>query len=272
MSISHVRESHARLRAVLFDIDDTLLDWSNRPATGQNHRKEHLARAYRYAVKAGYRMNAPESTFFEIALALFNQAWSVGKQGEGAPHIGNVLQQTFEKMGVPPRQIDLMALLRAYDWHAVEGVTLFPDVPDVLPAIRAAGMKTGLITNSGHPMWMRDVELNSYGLLEYFPDCRFSAADVGWLKPYPAIFEAALNCLGIAPEEAVFVGDEPMADIVGAQSIGMRAVLRLRANLMQVSSVLVVPDGTIRTLNDLLPLLDSWYPGWRKSTMKAKTP
>ena len=190
MSISHVRASQARLRAVLFDIDDTLLDWSNRPPSGQNHRKEHLARAYQYAVRSGYRMNAPESAYYEIALSLFDQAWSVGKQGEGAPHIGNVLQQTFEKLGVPVRQIDLMALLRAYDWHAVEGVTLFPDVPDVMPAIRAAGIKTGLITNSGHPMWMRDVELNTYGLLEYFPDCRFSAADVGWLKPYPAIFEA----------------------------------------------------------------------------------
>jgi putative hydrolase of the HAD superfamily len=270
MSISHVRQSHAQLRAVLFDIDDTLIDWSQRSQSNQNHRIMHLGRTYRYALDSGYRMNAPESTFYEIALGLFDQAWSVGKQGAGAPHIGTILRQTFMQMGIPAKQIDLNALLRAYDWQAVEGVTLFPDVPDVLPVIRAAGLKTGLITNSGHPMWMRDIELSAYGLLEFFPDCRFSAADVGWLKPYPAIFETALNCLGVAPEEAVFVGDEPMADVVGAQSIGMRAVLRLKANLMHVSSVPVVPDGTIRTFHDLLGLLDGWYPDWRPQTGKAR--
>ena len=270
MSISHRAESSVPLRAVLFDIDDTLIDWSDRSQMPPDHRLIHLQRAYRYALAAGWPVNAPEDTFYALAQKLLDQAWAVGRQGSGAPHIGTALKQAFEQLGVPAQQIDLMALLRAYDWQPVKGVSLFPDVPVVLATIRAAGIRTGLITNSGHPMWMRDIELDSYGLSEYFPDCRFSAADIGWLKPYPAIFEAALSCLDVPPEAAVFVGDDPLADVVGAQSIGMRAVLRLRANPMHVSSVPVVPDGTIHTFHDLLPLLDGWYPGWRVVESKAQ--
>ena len=59
----------------------------------------------------------------------------------------------------------------------------------------------------------------------------------GW----PAIFEAALDCLGVQVDEAVFVGDNPEADIAGAQSIGMKAVLRVRHRTPPLISGLIIP-------------------------------
>jgi len=47
---------------------------------------------------------------------------------------------------------------------------------------------------------------------------------VGCKKPDPRIFRAALDALGAAPEEAVFVGDSPSRDMAGARSLGMRHV------------------------------------------------
>ncbi len=261
--IAQVDESQAQLRAVLFDIDNTLLDWSQRTSF-INHRLEHLTLVYNYVIRQIQPLDVPKEQFHEIALGLMEQFWQDGKRGIGAPHIGRVLTSTLETLGIPRDQIDPDSLMRAYDWQAVDGITVFPDVPEVLPILHAAGLKTGLVTNSGHPMWMRDVELNTLGLLDLFPDCRFSAADVGCLKPYAPIFSTALDCLGFQPSEVIFIGDEPLADIVGAQSVGMRAVLRIRPSEFNTLAELpVVPDGIIYSFHDLLPLLDHWHPSWR---------
>src|SRR5690606_15877365 len=107
------------------------------------------------------------------------------------------------------------------------------------------------------------MELHGLSLIEYFPDCRISAADAGYLKPHPAIFEHALALVDASPDEAVFVGDNPIADIAGAQGVGMRAVLREVHEVPPLLSGLIVPDATITSLEGLPPLLDDWFPGWR---------
>ena len=117
-------------------------------------------------------------------------------------------------------------ILQAYDWKVVPGTEVFPDVFPALDALRSRGICLGVVTNSSQPMSLRDRELRQHGLLPYFPDCRLAAADVGYLKPHPRIFQCALERIGVAPDEAVFVGDNPIADIGGALGAGMRAVQR----------------------------------------------
>ncbi len=69
----------------------------------------------------------------------------------------------------------------------------------------------------------------AYGILERF-DIRdlferiFISIEVGWRKPKANIFFSALNSLKIMPEEAVFVGDNFEADVVGSKSVGMDVV------------------------------------------------
>jgi putative hydrolase of the HAD superfamily len=114
-------------------------------------------------------------------------------------------------------------------------------------------------------MWIRDIEIGQHGLLPYFPDCRISAADVGYLKPHPTIFKAALKQLGVLPEETVFVGDNPTADIAGAQAVGLRAILRIAHRVPPMLSGLIIPDAAVNTLEEMPRILDNWYPGWRSA-------
>jgi putative hydrolase of the HAD superfamily len=159
--------------------------------------------------------------------------------------------------------VDAEACLRAYAWGAVPGTVVFPEAREALDLLVSRGLKLGIVTNAAQPMWLRDTELKGHGLLNYFPDCRISAADVGYLKPHPAIFEAALGRLGVTPDEAVFVGDNPTADIAGAQGAGMQAVLRVVSPVPPMLSGLIVPDGAINTLAELPAVLDERFPGWR---------
>lgn len=251
------------LKAVIFDMDDTLLDWSQRSQDWFEYEREHLQRVFDYVVSQVYSPQGQVDDFFEASYRFLREAWYNAEWGLRAPSRGTVMAKALEAIGVPAQRIDVQACLRAYDWQPIAGVVPFPDVAEVLALLSDSDLQLGLITNTDLPMWMRDVELEAHGLLPHFATCRISAADFGLLKPHPAIFKEALNCLNVRVDEAVFVGDNPEADIAGAQSLGMRAVLRVRSIVPPMISGLIVPDGIIRSLSELLPLLDNWHPGWR---------
>ncbi|MBZ0305595.1 MAG: HAD-IA family hydrolase, partial [Anaerolineae bacterium] len=166
--------------------------------------------------------------------------------------------------------IDMEACLEAYDVQPVPGVTAFPDILTELPVLRSYGLTFGIVTNAFQPMVLRDVELSTAGIMEFFEDtCRISAADIGYLKPHVRIFEAALHQLQARPEEVVFIGDSLRADIAGAQAAGMKAIWRKTENRISEfdsrvdrDGRVIVPDGTIVTLAELYPILDNLYEGW----------
>ncbi|MEO8397161.1 MAG: HAD family hydrolase [Chloroflexota bacterium] len=249
------------LKAVLFDLDDTLLDWS-----GFNHdwpalERQHLRLLFDYV---GAEIQPIEN--FDAFCAEFGtrmaDAWVLARSTMRAPNLGTVLVETTVAFGVPADALDTRRCLEAYQWEAIPGTKLFPEVPQTLTLLRQHGLKIGIVTNAHQPMWIRDVEITAHGLFDFFPDCRISAADVGYLKPHPMIFQAALRCTGTKPEETVFVGDDPNADIVGAQAAGLKAVMR-RLPHRPFASETIIPDAFISRLDELPLQLDTWYPGWR---------
>jgi putative hydrolase of the HAD superfamily len=250
------------LKAILFDLDDTLIDWSTATLDWDERERSLMRGVYDYIHEEVHPLcdyNALLSVFREG----MRSAWEEGRSTLRAPHLGQVMLDVLAEMGVPPAALDERRCLEAYNWSAAPGVVTFPDVPPLLDLLRANGIRVGIVTNAHQPMWLRDRELEQFGLLHYFPECRISAADVGYLKPHPQIFEYALNCMRIKPAEAVFVGDNPVADIAGAQGVGMRAVLRIRQPASPMLSGLIVPDRAVRSFAELPAVLDEWFPDWR---------
>jgi HAD superfamily hydrolase (TIGR01509 family) len=249
------------LKAVLFDLDDTLLDWSGFKNNWPDIDRLHLRRLFDYV---GAEIQPIEN--FDAYCAEYStrmaDAWVASRTTMRAPNLGNILVETTVAFGVPADMLDARRCLEAYQWEAIPGTKMFPEVPETLALLREHGLKIGIVTNAHQPMWIRDIEITTLGILEFFPECRFSAADVGYLKPHPLIFQAALKCVGAKPEEAVFVGDDPDADIVGAQSAGLKAVMR-RLPRRPFTSETIIPDAFISRLDELPLQLDSWYPGWR---------
>lgn len=102
---------------------------------------------------------------------------------------------------------------------------LWRRVPSELPAalqrIRDAGWHVGIVSNSEG----RLVEiLETVGVLRFF-DVVIDSGVVGVSKPDPRIFELALEALGVGPSSAIYAGDVPDVDVVGARAAGMDAVL-----------------------------------------------
>jgi putative hydrolase of the HAD superfamily len=104
-------------------------------------------------------------------------------------------------------------------WERHENFELYDDVPDTLAALRTAGLRIGLVSNSA-----RDVrEFARHHGLEV--DAGISSFHHGRTKPHASIFRAVLDLLDVEPPEAAMVGDTIADDIEGARALGMHAIL-----------------------------------------------
>jgi putative hydrolase of the HAD superfamily len=104
-------------------------------------------------------------------------------------------------------------------WMLHENFTLYEDVLPVLEELRRHGQKLGLISNGERDL---DEFVAHHGLTV---DVAIGSRSFGHTKPHPSIFAAALERLGVEPEEAAMVGDSYADDIEGARALGMRAFL-----------------------------------------------
>lgn len=248
------------LKGVLFDLDDTLLDWSGFKLDWSALERKHLIGVFDYVNTTIHPLDDFDAYCAEFGNRML-AAWTAARTTMRAPNLGTVLIETTVSFGVPAEQLDPRRCLEAYQWGIIPGTHIFPEVPDTLALLRRHGIRIGIVTNAHQPMWIRDIEIQDQGIYDFFPDCRISAADVGYLKPHPLIFQTALDCIDVQPSEAIFVGDDPEADIVGAQQAGLRAILR-RVTRRSVNGA-ITPDAQINRLDELPAILDRWYPGWR---------
>ena len=102
---------------------------------------------------------------------------------------------------------------------------VFSDTFPALDDLSQAGHRLAIVSN-----WSDRLEglLNALGLLSYFEVLAVSAV-VGIDKPDPALFHHALDGLGVRPDHALQVGNDPRNDLEGALSAGMDALLLDRA-------------------------------------------
>jgi HAD superfamily hydrolase (TIGR01509 family) len=125
---------------------------------------------------------------------------------------------------------------------------LFPDVPPTLNALRAAGLRLAIVSN-----W--DDSLTSHcddlGLTPFFETIVGSLA-VGYEKPDPRIFQAALDRLGLSAHQVIHVGDIYPSDVVGARRAGITPVLIDRYDLQPEADCL-----RVHSLTDIVPLVSA---------------
>ena len=241
------------IEAVIFDLDDTLLDWSGREQSWQEVTRPLLENVYRHLVEAGHALDGPER-FYEYVHRRIEVVWEEAKKDWSGAYFGDALLLACKDAGLDGDRLDLDELMRVYDWQPIPGVELYEDTFCVLDTLREQDYQIGLITNSFYPMWMRDVELRHYNLLDYF-DARITSGDSGYMKPHPAIYRRILTLLDVPAAKSVFVGDRPENDIAGANDAGLISVLIDPPHLDRPLND-VVPDFTITRLAELLPILE----------------
>lgn len=121
---------------------------------------------------------------------------------------------------------------------------LFPDVMPALRALRKAGIGTALISNADSDVTVVCTHFAFAPLM----DLIVTSALVGYEKPDPRTYYAALEPLGADPARSLHIGDQPKSDVIGALGVGMNAVLLDRYDRHR--------DTDIPTVNSLTELAE----------------
>jgi len=132
--------------------------------------------------------------------------------------------------------------------------TIAADFPEVARALREQGLAVGLISNTGRT-WGRFIRRvqEGLGIADLFDACLFSD-EVRHRKPSPHIFTSALHALGLPAAEVVHIGDDPVADVQGAQAVGMRGILCDRTGALACDYA----DARIARFTELPEALRRW--------------
>lgn len=185
------------LRAVFFDLDDTLCDTIG-------CRPERLRLALAHICSARPDLDA------DLILTRAMEPLTHPRDVRG-------LRAALAETGsLDPRLVD--EALRIFDTHYAP-LRLFPGAAEMLAALRNE-YRLGIISNASPH---QRAKLAHLGLDRSFETVTLSG-EVGCEKPDPRIFRHALQQAGVAAEDAVFVGDRLDVDVAGAQNAGMHAV------------------------------------------------
>jgi putative hydrolase of the HAD superfamily len=196
------------LRAVLFDVDFTLC----RP--GPELSAERYARI---AARHGLTLETSRYEEAREAAVLNLKRHPELLHDESLWH--RFTEEIVIGMGGPEEIASECATEIEEGWAVSENFELFEDALPALEELRAAGLKIGLVSNG-----IRDLkEFVAHHRLDV--DAIVDSRSHGRVKPHPTIFQAALELLGVAPVEAVMVGDSLEEDVEGARALGMRAIL-----------------------------------------------
>ena len=212
-----------KYRAVLFDAGNTLLglDYDRiAPAVAIALeiplRPDELRAA---SPKAALGMEEGKSSDQERALRYLNLLFEYAGVGAARiPEVHKVLWGLHHQRNL---------------WSGVD-----PRTAPALDRLKKAGIALGVVSNSDGRV---EAALQDVALRDYFGVVVDSKL-VGFEKPDPRIFQPALAALGVAPAEALYVGDLYEVDVVGARAAGMAAVLLDPAGLHASRDVPTAPD------------------------------
>jgi HAD superfamily hydrolase (TIGR01549 family) len=129
---------------------------------------------------------------------------------------------------------------------------VFPDVIPALDVMKAAGLRLAVVSNWG---WFAPELLQTLELARHFEVLSISAR-VGYQKPHAAIFEHALDLLGARPSDAIHVGDDPEADVLGARRAGIEPVLIDRHGRLDGPARADADTGGVAVIRHFGELLD----------------
>ena len=191
------------IKAIIFDLDNTLLDFIK--------MKQFSVKAAITAMnEAGLEVNE-EKAYQDIFDLYIEKGW------ENQQVFDDYLNQTVGKVSNKILAAGIVSYRRARE----ATLLVYPNVNKTLIELIKMGIKLAVVSDApSREAWMRLYYLNLHHVFE--PVLTYD--DTGVRKPSAKPFKMALDVLNVEPEEALMIGDWPERDVVGAKQIGMKTI------------------------------------------------
>jgi len=238
------------VKVVLFDlggtlIDDTRISWRELNRIGFAGLCDSLS-------KQGFSLPSTD----EVCAVLddvTSRDWEWSLDTLRCRSIKSSVLEGLRQLGLHQTRYDLEECLRAFHAAVSGEIRMLDGVPSVLEQLVEIGLRMGLVSNTSWTSSMHAETLERLGISRFF-DCMVFSSDVGVMKPHPRIFLTALARVSALPGDAVFVGDSWQDDVLGAQRVGMQAVL-VKSDCKALVEPSVMPSGGAIAQLTQLPLL-----------------
>jgi putative hydrolase of the HAD superfamily len=203
------------IKLIIFDIDNTLTDFIRMKETS-------IDAAIQSMIDAGLMF--PPDRIKEEVYRIY--------EDEGIEYQKVFNQLLLNLIGEVDYKM-LAAGIVGYRRAREASLVLYPHVKVTLIELMKRGLKLAVISDAPRQeAWLRLCYLQ----LHHIFDIVLTHEDTGEYKPSPAPFELVLDRLGIAPEEAMMIGDWPERDIVGASELGIQTVFARYGDTFETES------------------------------------
>ncbi|MBI3550844.1 MAG: TIGR02253 family HAD-type hydrolase [Elusimicrobia bacterium] len=218
------------IKSVLFDIDNTLIDF-------MRMKRAAVDAAVEAMIDAGLKVDKTK-----MVEKIFDVYWKEGVED----------QKIFDKVLLKEHgKIDFKILasgIIGYRRAKAASMTPYPHARLALIELMKMGIRCAVISDAPKlEVWLRIVDL---GLPDYF-DHIVTSADFGVKKPDPQPFRKALELLDCAPHEAIMVGDWADRDIAGAKKLGIKTAWAKYGDTFDTKD-----SGADYELADIIEILD----------------
>ncbi len=232
-------------QAILFDLDDTILDDSSSAESAW-----HLV-----CQQAAEQVDGLETEALLAAVSRVRRwFWSdAGRHRTGRLDLRaatrRIVLDALDSLGFADPGL-AKTIAETYRDLREAAIRPFPGAIETLDQLRSAGVRTGLVTNGSRVAQRAKIE--RFDLEPRF-DYILIEGEFGCGKPDERVYRAALDALGAQPDSAWMVGDNLEWDIAAPQRLGLRTVWVDAARTGLPAATTVQPDRVIHAIEELLP-------------------
>ncbi|MBD2445957.1 HAD family hydrolase [Nostoc sp. FACHB-152] len=211
------------IKAILFDLDGTLLDRETSLQQFITDQYERFTPALESIPQQDYI-----SRFIEL-------------DSRGYVWKDKVYQSLLSEFSC--KKLSWQDLLQDYETQFIYFCVPFPHLHTTLEILKSTGYLLGIITNGRETFQQRTIQ--GLKIERYFEVILISETE-GVRKPEPEIFSRALQKLGVKAQESVFIGDHPTVDVLAAKNLGMKAIWKRDLNWPEpVEADAIIDDFSI---------------------------
>jgi putative hydrolase of the HAD superfamily len=232
----------AGIDAVIFDWGGTLTRWHD-----VDFHAESLALA-QAVVNAEHDLEVSRARLHQAGDAV----WGRSRDHQQSATVADL----FTEAGLEHDPDLLTAYYEFWEPHTLTD----PEVGPLFEALRAGGVKVGVLSNTIWPRAWHEGFFRRDGV-DHLIDGDVYTSEVPWTKPSPRAFRAAMDAVGVSdPARCVYVGDRLFDDVWGAQNAGLRAI-HVPHSLIppaQVGHSEGVPDAVVHRLGEIQGVVAAW--------------
>ncbi len=218
------------IRAVIFDLDNTLVDF-------MKMKRRAIEEAIPAMMDAGLELSVEESN--KVIDEIYKEQGIEYQQVFDA-----FLQRVLKKVDYKILSAGIVAYRRAREAALIP----YPHVYSTLNKLLKMGIKMGIVSDApAKEAWLRLAYLNFHHIV----DAVVTFEDTGQRKPHSAPFLKILEILDVDSEEAIMVGDWVERDIIGAENVGMKTAFAKYGDTFDTKS-----HNADYELNDINELID----------------